>query len=602
MRIYKEEIADLLLPHLAALLGGAPDAGELTRQDIVGSISFPQHADHGDFAYPCFPLAKRLRKPPPAIAKELASAVAASGVLAPGASFVKAEAASGYLNFFVDKVVFARRTLGAIAREGARYGSIERGQGRTVAIDFSSPNMGKELAFHHLRGTMIGNSLSRLYAKAGYKVVRINHLGDWGTSYGKLIVMFLEEGLGDADLPGMTIERLNALYKKFADAAAGDPSLEDRAREAFQRLEAGDPAYLKLWGAFKQVTLAELNRLYAILDVEFDSYDGEAYFVSHMPKVMGRLAEKGLVAPSQGAEIVDLSAHGMPPALLRKSDGATLYITRDLAAAMHRKEVYDFHRCLYVVDNGQSLHFQQLFKILELLGFAWHKDMAHIPFGLVLIKSEDGGWEKGKTRAGAASLLKDVIEAAKEKILGIIMEKNPEAQGKDSLAERIAVGALVFSELKNRRIGDIRFEWEQALSFEGDSGPYVQNAHVRLCSILRKSSERFGRSGPHRPAADAAAAGMEAFDFGRYPEPQAQALIQVLSRFSHRVESAIEADDPCPVAQYCLEIAEATHSFLHVCRALGSPEEKERLLLVDCARIVLGQALSLVGVPPIEEM
>ncbi len=632
MKTYKEEIADLLLPQLAALLGGSGTGAEApARQDILDAISFPQHADHGDFAYPCFPLAKRLRKAPPSIAQQLASALAAAGAFSPGSPFAKAEAVSGYLNFHVDKTLFAFRTLSEVAAQAEKYGAGARGAGKTVAIDFSSPNMGKELAFHHLRGTMIGNSLSRLYAKAGYRVVRINHLGDWGTSYGKLIVMFQKEGLGDADLPGMTIARLNALYKSFAEAAATDASLEDKAREAFQRLEAGDPAYQKLWEAFKQVTLAELQRLYRILDVEFDSYDGEAFFIPHMPKVMGVLGSKGLVVKSQGAEIVDLSAHNLPPVLLRKSDGATLYITRDIAAAIHRKEIYGFDRCLYVVDNGQSLHFQQLGKVLELMGFPWHGDLEHVAFGLVLIKSDDGGWERGKTRAGAASLLKDVVEAAQEKILGIIEEKNPEASGKEELAQRIAVGALVFSELKNRRTGDIRFEWDQALSFEGDSGPYVQNAHVRLCSILRKSAERHGAKSEggslpiaDRPAADfaarlaaipataaampaaSAAAGSAAvvagIDFSKYPEPQAQALIQVLSRFGDRVDNAVDANDPCPVAQYALEIAEATHSFLHVCRALGSPEEKERLLLVDCARIVLGEALRLIGVPAIEAM
>ncbi|HLP43019.1 MAG TPA: arginine--tRNA ligase, partial [Fibrobacteria bacterium] len=446
----------------------------------------------------------------------------------------------------------------------------------------------------------IGNSLSRLHAKAGDKVVRINHLGDWGTSYGKLIVMFLKEGLSEADLPGITISRLNGLYKDFSEAAKADPSLEDQAREAFQRLEAGDARYLGLWEAFKRVTLTELKRLYDILEVEFDSYDGEAFFVSHMPKTLGLLAEKGLVTRSQGADIVDLSAHNMPPVLLRKSDGSTLYITRDIAAALHRKAAYDFDRCLYVVDNGQSLHFQQLMKVLELIGMPWHDRLEHVAFGLVLIKAEDGGWEKGKTRAGAASLLKDVLEAAQEKILGIIKEKNPEAKDKEELAMRIGAGALVFSELKNRRTGDIRFEWDKALSFEGDSGPYVQNAHVRLCSILRKSAERFGRSAPDRPASDSSS--LATLDWSLYPEPQAQALIQVLSRFADRIDTAISGNDPCPMAQYCLEIAEAVHSFLHVCRAIGSPEEKERLVLVDCARSVLGQALRLVGLHPIEEM
>lgn len=602
MKTYKEEIADLLAPHLSALVGDPAQAPG--RAEIHDAVAFPQHADHGDFAFPCFPLAKKLRKAPPLIAGELAKSLTAAGAFAPGSSFAKAEAVAGYLNFHVDKAGFARRTLSEIASRGVRYGEGSRGAGKTVVIDFSSPNMGKELAFHHLRGTMIGSSLSRIYAKSGYRVVRINHLGDWGTSYGKLIVMFHKAGLSEADLPGMTIARLNALYKDFAEAAAVDPSLENQAREAFQRLEAGDEAYLRLWTAFKEVTLGELRRIYAQLDVEFDSYDGEAFFIPHMPKVMGALGEKGLVTRSQGADIVDLKDHEMPPVLLRKSDGATLYITRDIAAAIHRKDAYRFDRCLYVVDNGQSLHFRQLAKVLELMGFPWHADIEHVAFGLVLIKSEEGGWEKGKTRAGAASLLKEVIEAAQEKIRGIIEEKNPEAEGKDELALRIGVGALVFSELKNRRSGDIRFEWEQALSFEGDSGPYVQNAHVRLCSILRKSAERFGRHDPDRPAAPGpdGTASWESLDFARYAEPQAQALIQVLSRFGHRIETALQANDPCPVAQYCLEVAEATHGFLHVCRALGSPEERERLFLVDCARMVLSEALRLVGVPAIESM
>ncbi|HKP94686.1 MAG TPA: arginine--tRNA ligase [Fibrobacteria bacterium] len=581
MRTYKEEIAELLAP-LTGLSG----------QEIVQAITLPQHPGHGDFAFPCFTLAKKLRKAPPAIAAELA------GQVGTNASIVKVEPLSGYLNFFIDPADFARRTLGAVAGQGAAYGSSSRGQGKTVVLDYSSPNMGKELAFHHLRGTMIGNSLGKLYKRAGYKVVRVNHLGDWGTSYGKLIVMFLREGLRESDLAGMTIERLNALYTAFSNAAKDDPGLEDQAREAFQRLEAGDARYRGLWQSFKDITLKELRRIYGFLDVEFDSYTGEAFFLDHMPATLELLSSKGLVKASQGAEIVDLAEHNLPPVLLRKSDGATLYITRDIAAAIHRKATYGFDKCLYVVDNGQSLHFQQLNKVLELAGFAWHKQVEHVPFGLVLIKSEEGGWEKGKTRSGQASLLKDVIEGAREKILGIIKEKNPDAVDKEGLALQIGVGALVFSELKNRRLNDIRFEWDKALSFEGDSGPYVQNAHVRLCSILRKSAGKAGRSGADRPAAS----GTAGIDFAKLPEPQAQALIRTLSLFPDKVGTALEANDPCPMAQYALEIAEGAHSFIHSCRVLGSPEEKERLFLIDCARIALGQTLDLIGVPPIEEM
>jgi arginyl-tRNA synthetase len=581
MKTYKEEIADLLAPHVG-----------LPAKEIHDVLTLPQHIGQGDFSFPCFALAKQLRKSPMAIAQDLVTLVKTTGAL------TKVEALAGYLNFFVDPTDFARRTLTTISQKGIRYGESNRGQGRTVVIDYSSPNMGKELAFHHLRGTMIGNSLSRLYDRAGYKVVRINHLGDWGTSYGKLIVMFLREGLKESDLQDMTIERLNALYKAFENTSKEDVTLEDQARSAFQQLEAGNLRFKNLWQAFKDITLKELQRLYGMLNVEFDHYTGEAFFIDHMPKTMEDLNAKGLVTKSQGAEIVDLTSHNLPPALLRKTDGATLYITRDIAAAIYRKTSYHFDQCLYIVDNGQSLHFQQLNKVLELMGHAWHKEVEHVPFGLVLIKGEDGGWEKGKTRSGQTSLLKDVIQGAQEKILGIIQEKNPEAKDKESLALKIGIGALVFSELKNRRLNDIRFEWDKALSFEGDSGPYVQNAHVRLCSILRKSAERFERELPDRPAQ----AGIDGIDFSKYPEPQAQALIRSLSLFPDKIGTAIESRDPISVAQYVLELAEGTHSFLHVCRALGSPEEKERLFLVDCTRIALGQALEMIGIPAIESM
>ncbi len=581
MKTYKEEIAALLAP-----------LATLTPTEIHDVLTLPQHAGQGDFSFPCFALAKKLRKAPPVIAKELAD------VIQPFGAFTKIEALGGYLNFFIDPTDFARRTLSKIAEMGRDYGKTELGQGRTVVIDYSSPNMGKELAFHHLRGTMIGNSLSRIYRWAGYRVVRINHLGDWGTSYGKLIVMFLREGLSESDLADITIERLNNLYKGFEKASQIDATLEDQARDAFQRLEAGDVRFRGLWQAFKDITLKELQRIYTMLAVEFDYYTGESYFLDHMGKTMLDLEIRGLVTKSQGAEIVDLSLHNLPPALLRKTDGATLYITRDIAAAIYRQQTFSFDLCLYIVDNGQSLHFQQLKKILELMEFPWQDKVVHVPFGLVLIKSEEGGWEKGKTRSGQTSLLKDVMIGAQEKILSIILEKNPEAVDKDTLAMKIGVGALVFSELKNRRLNDIRFEWDKALSFEGDSGPYVQNAHVRLCSILRKSAERFNRHEPDRPAQS----GTAGIDFSKFSEPQTQALIRTLSLFPDKIKTAIDANDPIAVAQYVLEIAEGTHSFLHVCRALGSEAEAERLFLIDCTRITLGLALEMIGVPAIEQM
>lgn len=575
MTTYKKAIADLLAP-----LTGLP------AENLEAAITLPQHEGHGDFSFPCFTLAKTLKRPPAAIAQDLAAR------FTPANSIERAEALSGYLNFFVNKSDFTRDTLRVISNAGKAWGHSGGGAGKTVVIDFSSPNMGKELAFHHLRGTMIGNSLSRIYQACGYKVERINHLGDWGTSYGKLIVMFAREGLTEADLPSLTIERLNGLYKAFADAAASDASLEEEARKAFMQLEAGHPPYQVLWQAFRDVTLVELRRLYRLLDVDFDHYTGEAFFIKHLPDVIRRLEAAALLTRSQGADIVDLEDRQLPPALIRKSDGATLYITRDIAAAIFRQEQYRFDRCLYIVDNGQSLHFKQLFATLDKLGYAWASDCAHIPFGLVLIKSEEGGWEKGKTRAGASSLLKDVLEAASEKILTIIREKNPDAEAPEDLAMRIGIGGLVFSELKNRRLGDIRFDWDQALSFEGDSGPYVQNAHVRLCSILRKAGA---------PLSPNATEG-ESIDAGKLSHPSESSLVQTLAQFPERVAAARQADDPCTLAQYALEVAERTHGFIHSCRVLGSPEETERIHLIQCARLTLSQTLGLIGIPAIEHM
>ena len=470
MTTFKSDIAQLIAP-----------ATGLRKEDIEEAITLPQHIGQGDFSFPCFPLAKTLRKTPALIAIELAKS------LIPPLGFEKIEALNGYLNFFVDKPEFARRVTSQVIREGKTFGSNALGKGKRVILDFSSPNMGKELAFHHLRGTMIGNSLSSVFKACGFEVVRINHLGDWGTSYGKLILMFLHQGMHDSDLPTLTLEKLNGLYRSFDAHAQAEPDLENQARSVFAGLENGNPEYRKLWSVFREVTLQELVRLYNLLNVEFDSYQGEAFFSDHLDGVVEHLKSLNLLVESQGAEVVDLDRFGLPVALIRKTNGSTLYITRDIAAAIYRFKEFHFDHCLYVVDNGQSLHFQQLFKILELMQQDWHPRCEHIPFGLVLHKNELGGWEKGKSRSGQSSLLKDVLEAAQEKIIAIMVEKNPDVSVDKDLAMQIGIGALVFSELKNRRLNDIRFEWEQALSFEGDSGPYLQNAHVRLCSILRKA-------------------------------------------------------------------------------------------------------------------
>lgn len=558
------------------------DTGALAEGDALKLIVAPQESGHGNFSLPCFSLAKVLRKAPKLIAEDLAQQL----VLPEGIS--KVEPLNGYLNFFIDRAYLAKTVLTEIAERGLAYGHAAP-NGKVVCIDYSSPNIGKELAFHHLRSTMIGNSLSRIFAADGYKVERINHLGDWGTAFGKLIVMYLREKLptDDATLEALTVKELNVLYASFSKASKEQPELEDEARAAFTKLERGDAFYRKLWLAFRAATLKELMRIYGMLGVSFDHYTGESFFEDKIPAVLSELREKGLLVKSEERDVVMLDEFDLPPCLICKSDGSTLYATRDLAAALYRKQEYDFDLCLYVVDLGQALHFKQVFHTLKKMGRDFYASMEHIPFGVILQQSEDGKWEKGKTRTGTASLLRDVIEAAQGKILEYINEKNPELENKEQLAREIGVSALTFNDLKNRRLIDVKFDWNSALSFDGATGPYVQNAHVRLCSILRKA-------GYEPQIADA--------DFAELTDDSAYELIKVLSKKGERIRAAREQREPSVLAQFALEVAEAAHRFIHNDRVLGSKEERSRLALVHAAQQVLENTLDLLGLFPIRQM
>jgi arginyl-tRNA synthetase len=409
--------------------------------------------------------------------------------------------------------------------------------------------------------------------------------------------MYLKEGkpVEERFLSQLTIEELNRLYQSFAQANTSHTELEDEAREVFRELESGNADYKKLWEVFREITLEELRKLYSLLEVEFDEFTGESFYIRHADDIIKKLELKGLVSSSRGTQIVDLSEHDLPPLMLRKSDGTTLYATRDLCAAVYRKRHFKFFRNLYVVDNGQSLHFRQFFKVLELMGYDWAADCRHIPFGLILTRSKDGKWEKGKTRAGGVSLLKDVIEGATKKILEIINEKNPELGNKKEIARKIAIGALVFNDLKNKRQNDVNFDWDAVLSFEGDTGPYVINAYVRLCSILRKGEKQKKREINN-------VLNNEKMDFSNFREPESSGLIKALSQFPEKVQTAMEKDEPAVLAQYSLLLAEKAHKFIHACRVLGSPEELERLCLVDASRIILRNTLELIGIPLVEKM
>jgi arginyl-tRNA synthetase len=564
----------------------AAQTGHWTEEQVLGLLTIPQETTHGNFSLPCFALAKTLRKAPKAIAEELATTL-----LLP-AGICKVEPVNGYLNFFVDRTVLLQQVLGAVHAQGGQFGHHER-KNQNVVIDYSSPNIGKELAFHHLRSTMIGNSLARIYDAAGYNVVRINHLGDWGTQFGKLIVMYLRENLptDDAALARLTVKELNILYGSFSKASKAEPSLEDEARAAFSKLETGDAFYRKLWAAFKAATLRELLRIYNLMGIEFDHYTGESFFEDLIPGVLSDLEAKQLLVNSQERDVVMLDEFELPPCLIRKSDGSTLYATRDLAAARYRMEQFQFAKCLYVVDQGQALHFKQVFHTLKKMDYAWWDKCVHIPFGLILHLNEEGKWEKGKTRSGTASLLRDVIEAASAKILDFINEKNPELPNKEEVATQIGVSALTFNDLKNRRLMDVKFDWEAALSFEGATGPYVQNAHVRLCSIMRKGGHDVDKK-----------MDMAQVDWQAIADDVSYELVKVLSRKSDKIRMACEADEPYILAQYSLEIAEAAHRFVHHNRVLGSAEEASRLFLVQCTQVVLEDVLRLLGIFPIRAM
>lgn len=553
-----------------------------SEEEVLQLLTIPQETTHGNFSLPCFALAKKMRLAPKIIAETLATKIE----LPQGIS--KVEPVNGYLNFFIERSFLASSVLTQIEEKGLSYGHASPNH-KTVIIDYSSPNIGKELAFHHLRSTMIGNSLSRIYKANGYHVERINHLGDWGTAFGKLIVMYLREGrsLEDDVLENLTVKELNILYGSFSKISKEYPELENEARAAFTRLEEGDSLYRKLWSAFKNATLKELLRIYSMMGVSFDHYTGESFFEDKIPAVLDELREKNLLIKSQELDVVMLDDFDLPPCLIRKSDGSTLYATRDLAAALYRKKEYQFSKCLYVVDLGQSLHFKQVFHVLKKMNYDWYQEMVHIPFGVILQQTEEGKWEKGKTRSGTASLLRDVIEAAKEKILSFINEKNPDLENKEEIATQIGISALTFNDLKNRRLMDVKFDWDSALSFDGATGPYVQNAHVRLCSIMRKAGY---------------ASKMEDVSWDTLTDDAAYELIKVLSRKGSTIAKACETDEPSMLAQYALEIAEAAHRFIHQDRVLGSAEEKSRLFLVQSTQIVLENVLDLLGLFPIRQM
>ena len=549
---------------------------DIDEAELSSYIEIPPDRSMGDYAFPCFRLAKAMRKAPPAIAEELRA-----GITLPS-SITKAEVKGGYLNFFEDRAGAASATIKRVLAEGENYGHSDEGSGKNVCVEFSSINIAKPFHIGHLPSTAIGNSLNRIYKALGYNTIAINHLGDWGTQFGKMIVAYKKWG-GGKPIEESTVRELVKLYVRFHEEAEKDESLNDEARAWFRKIEQGDSEAVDLWQRMKTLTLKEVGEVYKLLGVEFDSYAGESFYEDKMQAVIDELDAKGLLKTDNGAKIVDLSEYNMPPCIIVKSDGATLYATRDLAAAIYRKKTYDFVKSIYVVAYQQNLHFQQFFKVLELMGYDWVKDCVHVNFGMVSM--EEGTLS---TRHGNVVYLEDVLNASIEKTLEIIKEKSPDLEDKEAAARAVGVGAVVWGILYNSRIKDTSFSWKKMLNFDGETGPYAQYTHARCCSVLRKAG------GYDEADIDCTLLSGEA----------ETALVKAIAAFPDTVKAAAEKYEPYLIARAAIEICSRFNKFYYDCRIMDDDMHirNARLALTDAARICIKNALYLVGLEAPERM
>ncbi len=546
----------------------------VAENEILDLISLPPDNSMGDYALPCFKFAKVLRKSPALIADELSKTFPVGEVI------VKVTAVNGYLNFMVNRSAKAKKVLNEITSKGDLYGSSTEGEGKTICIDYSSINVAKPFHIGHLSTTVIGSALYKIYKKLGYNVVGINHLGDYGTQFGKLIYAYKAWGNREEVEKGR-VKELMRLYVKYHDEAEKNPELDDKAREYFKLIENGDKECNELFVWFKELTLIDVEKVYKQLGVTFDSYAGESFFNDKMSPVIDELSEKGLLKESDGAKIVDLEKYDMPPCLILRSDGASLYATRDLAAAVYRKNTYDFDKCLYVVAYQQNLHFKQFFKVLELMGKPWARDMVHVAFGMVSL--EEGTMS---TRKGKVVFLEDVINKCCEKALSIINEKNPDLENKEETANAVGTGAVIFGALSSGRIKDIVFSYDKVLNFDGETGPYCQYTYARANSVLKKAGVFDGYTVPDSLSDD------------EYN------LISELAKFPETVLLSAERYEPSIITRYAVDLSEAFNKFYFDCKILGEKDEIKnfRLALTFATKTVLSSALKLLGIKTPEKM
>jgi len=561
---YKVKVAELIKAHV-----------DLDIETIEKLIEIPPKPEMGDYAFPCFQLSKVMRKAPNMIAEELKNSMCTDG-------FERIENLGPYLNFFVDKGVFAENTIKKILEDGDSYGSSNIGEGKTVCVEYSSPNIAKPFHVGHLFTTAIGNALYKMFEKEGYNTVGLNHLGDWGTQFGKLISAY-NRWVDEKALEKNPIDELLRIYVKFHEEAEKDPALDDEARLNFKKLENGDEEATALWTRFRDLSLKEFERVYNILGVQFDSLAGEAFYNDKMDVVVNELKEKKLLVESNGAQVVMLDDYNMPPCIVLKGDGASIYATRDLAAAMYRKKTYDFHKCVYVVGSPQALHFKQVFKVLELAGHEWSKDCVHVGFGLVKFADR-----KLSTRNGSIVLLDDLLREAIEKTMEVINEKNPDLENKEEVAKKIGVGAVIFTYLKNSREKDIVFDWKEILSFDGETGPYVQYSYARGNSILNKGNECTGTP-----------------DYSKLSSKEEFELIKSIANFNSAINLSLDKLEPSILTRYVIEVAKGFNKFYNAHSVLNLEDEDlkaTRLNLVKVSLQVIKNGLELLGIDVVEKM
>lgn len=553
----------------------------LQREEVKRSIEIPTDSKMGDYAFPCFKLAKVFRKSPQLIAEDIAEKLSDNDI------FSKVEQVNAYVNIFINFERIAEETIGSVIKSGEKYGESNIGNNKTIIVEFSSPNIAKPFHIGHIRSTVIGNSIYKLYEKIGYKVVRINHLGDYGTQFGKLIVAYRRWGSED-ELIKEPIKSLLGWYTKFHEEAKKNPELNDEARKAFANLEHGFLEEKRLWEIFRKYSLEEFERVYKLLGIKFDSYAGESFYTDKMPQIIEELKDKGLLIKSQGAEIVDLEEYDLGACMIEKSDGTSLYATRDIAAAIYRKNHYEFDKCIYVVASQQNLHFKQWKKVLELMGYEWQKDCIHVPFGLVMV--EDGAMS---TREGRVVFLEDVLNQAISKTKEIIDEKNPDAPNVEEISKQVGVGAVVFNELSNNRIKDYTFSWNHVLNFDGETGPYVQYTYARASSVIRNAS-----------ASDMDKVKNCNIECKYINSDSAKNLIKLIYRIPEVIIDSAYKDEPSILTRHTIDVAQAFNKFYHDEHILVDDEYERcaKLALVETSRIAIANCLKLIGIEAPERM